>query len=121
MTSKEFMRKNPFDCKFLIGPQSRCKQEIKWVCEDGQTVINTHCMTVEALADMINGYVENEKLNELLKAMVYLDLLEQNEPNLKYFKGESRRVMGTAKQLVKVIDRFRWTSNSNIHLGCKRR
>lgn len=107
MTSKEFMRKNPFDCKFLIGPQSRCKQEIKWVCEDGQTVINTHCMTVEALADMINGYVENEKLNELLKAMVYLDLLEQNEPNLKYFKGESRRVMGTAKQLVKVIDMLR--------------
>ena len=66
MTSKEFMRKNPFDCKFLIGQQFRCKQEIKWVCEDGQTVINTHCMTVEALADMINGYVENEKLNELL-------------------------------------------------------
>ena len=33
MTSKEFMRKNPFDCKSLIGPQSRCKQEIKWVVE----------------------------------------------------------------------------------------
>ena len=56
---------------------------------------------------LVHNLDVSKKLNELLKAMVYLDLLEQNEPNLKYFKGESRRVMGTAKQLVKVIDMLR--------------
>lgn len=107
MTSKEFLGTNLFDCKYLIGPFARCSQEIKWICEEGQTVINTHCMTMEELADMINGSVEKEKLSEIAKAMVYLDLLEEKEANLKYFIGENRRVLGTAKQLAKVIDMLR--------------
>lgn len=107
MTVKEFLGREPFGYKFLIGPFARCKQEIKWACEQGMTVINAHCMTIEGLADAINGSVKKEKLSEMTKAMVYLNLLEENKANLKYFKGENRQVLGTAKQLVKVIDMLR--------------
>ena len=107
MTSKEFLGMNSFGCKFLIGPFARCKQEVKWACEEGKTVVNTHCMTMEELADLINGSLAKEKLNGIAKAMVYLDLLEKKEAELKYFKGENRSVLETAKQLARVIDMLR--------------
>ena len=53
MTSKEFLGTNPFCYKYIIGPFSRCKQEIKWACESSQIVINTHCMTIDELADLM--------------------------------------------------------------------
>ena len=70
MTSKEFLEINPFGCKFIIGAFARCKQEIKWVCEKNLTVINTHFMTVEELADMINGNVDKEKISSISKIFI---------------------------------------------------
>ena len=107
MTSKEFLGINPFSHKYVIGPFARCKQEIKWACEANQIVINTHCMTMEELADLINGNVVKEKLSGVAKTMACLNLLDECEANLKYFVGESRKVPGTAKQLAKVIDMIR--------------
>lgn len=110
MTSKEFLGTNPFCYKYIIGPFSRCKQEIKWACESSQIVINTHCMTIDELADLINGNVEKEKISGISKAMVYMELLEKFKTDLRYFKGENINVLGTAKQLAQVIDMFRLES-----------
>ena len=97
MTSKEFLGTNPFCYKYIIGPFSRCKQEIKWACESSQIVINTHCMTIDELADLINGNVEKEKISGISKAMVYMELLEKFKTDLRYFKGETQTVV--AKKL----------------------